>query len=219
MQSDGHKERNSQSYVSEFLSLKCAGDVLNVVSPLGPKAQKEITESMAVIRILRRITSKAAPMSFTLGDFCAGNALTSVLAVHLLPIIHARAFDSRPRSRKWKKVKRFEYTIKDICAADFDEYAKFDIFIGVHPCRNLATRIVDMYLRCSSAKYLILMPCCKGDTDLSNGFFPRLIGEKLNKYERWAYWLALRARGDVYIDEKCMSPCNAVVVAEKGVDC
>lgn len=37
-------------YLDEFLSLKCAGDVLNVCSPIA-RAEKEISEAMAVIWI------------------------------------------------------------------------------------------------------------------------------------------------------------------------
>jgi len=38
------------SYLQKFLALRCSGDVLNVVNPLGNKAEKEISESMACLR-------------------------------------------------------------------------------------------------------------------------------------------------------------------------
>ena len=198
-----------QDYVSQFLSMKCAGDVLNVTAPLGAKAIKEISESMAIIQALRPIALKH-PMEYYLHDLCAGNALTSVLAVHLLPIKHATAIDIKPRSRNWADVDRFAY-----CRADIMEWTSVgsDIIISSHPCCETATKIVDLYLNSPQAKYLIMLPCCKGRTPPN--YFPRLIQDKLTKYEQWAVWLAERAGGTIYLDKKCISPCNAVIVARK----
>ena len=198
-----------QDYVSQFLSMKCAGDVLNVVAPLGAKAAKEITESMAIIQALRPIALQR-PMEYTLADLGAGNALTSVLAVHLLPIQEAVAVDKRPRKRNWHLVKRFEYA-----ECDLDQCIQLnaDIIISVHPCCQLATQVVDIYLRSPRAKHLIMMPCCKGK--MPANYFPRLICDRLTKYERWSVWLAERAGGAIYLDKKCISPCNAVIVARK----
>ena len=198
-----------QDYVSQFLSMKCAGDVLNIVAPLGAKAAKEITESMAIIQALRPIALQH-PMEYHLHDLCAGNALTSVLAVHLLPIKYAAAIDIKPRSRNWLAVDRFTYYRSDIM-----EWTSVgsNIIISSHPCRETAIKIVDLYLNSPQVKHLIMMPCCKGH--LPANYFPRLIREKLTKYEQWSVWLAERAGGGIYLDKKCISPCNAVIVARK----
>ena len=102
------EEKIMNKYLNHFLSLKCSSDVLEVVNPLGNKAAKEITESMAVIKHIKRIAI-AEKHKYGLLDLCAGNALTSVLAVHLLPIKGAIAVDKRVRNRKWDMVKRFKY--------------------------------------------------------------------------------------------------------------
>lgn len=209
-------EWNYRGYMSEFLSLKCAGDVLNVVSPLGTKAQKEITESMAVIKALREIVLRE-PMVYSISEMGAGNALTSVLAVHLLPIIDAWAYDKKPRNRRWKSAKRFTYStipieqlleMKDPCSPTIPT-----IVIAVHPCKDLAVKVVELYLRRSTAKHLVLMPCCVGNS--SGSKLTRLVRERLSKYERWCEYLAQKAGGDVYMDMKCESPCRGVIVAHK----
>ncbi len=198
-----------QDYVSQFLSMKCAGDVLNVTAPLGARANKEITESMAIIQALRPIVLKY-PMEYTLADMGAGNALTSVLAVHLLPVKSAKAIDKRPRSRNWRLAKRFEYIERDLSQCiQIDA----DIIISSHPCCQLATQIVDIYLRSPQARHLIMIPCCKGR--IPPKYFSRLIKDRLTRYEQWAVWLAERAKGGIYLDKKCISPCNAVIVARK----
>src|SRR3972149_11311889 len=100
-------------YLKEFLNLKCAGDVLNVVSPLGRKPAKEITETMAVITRIRA-TIFENPGLYSIYDLCAGNALTSVLSAHLLPLDAIVAVDKRTRNRNWHKAKKFKYIFDDI---------------------------------------------------------------------------------------------------------
>lgn len=101
-----------KTYLDQFLSLKCAGDVLNVIAPI-QKAQKEISESMAIIHRLRSIALKN-PMKSILLDICAGNALTSVIAAHLLPFKKVIAIDIKKRIRRWDSVRRFVYWQTDI---------------------------------------------------------------------------------------------------------
>jgi hypothetical protein len=214
------KSWDYREYVSEFLSLKCAGDVLNVVAPLGTKASKEITESMAVIKVLRGITLKR-PMELKLLDLCAGNALTSVLAVHLLPVKEAFAMDKRMRKRRWHAVKRFVYIQSDL--VDFPSFIEPSVVIAVHPCKT-AVGVVDYFRKSRGAEYLVMIPCCRGGVDMNVRRFTRLELEKFGRYEQWCLYLAelCRSRGSrvkvqVYRDKKCLSPCNIMIVAQKGI--
>lgn len=210
-------------YVDEFLSLKCSGDVLNIVNPLGTKAQKEITESMAIIKWLKRIAIKE-PMKYTLYDLCAGNALTSILAVHLLPIKQAYAVDKRIRKRNWGLAKRFEYLNMDIGKADIlsNLFLPCDnnIVISVHPCSKLAERVIGIYLQ-SQTEHLILMPCCNGsvyhhkEDKKFNEEIPIGIKKKLSKYDLWCWNLARKAKGTFVVDDKVFSPKNGIVLASK----
>ena len=203
------------SYTCEFLSLKCAGDVLNIVNPMA-KAEKEITESMAIIKKLRPI-ALSAPMKYALIDLCAGNALTSVLAIHLLPFNSAIAVDKRRRNRKWDNVRRFNYKQADIYTAPYYEYAPNDtesVIIASHACGDLARKIIEIYNDYPLCKHLVMLPCCVGKFELN---MPQIFSKKLGKYLLWCHELWLSAKGHVSIakDDKCLSPCNIVITAHK----
>lgn len=210
-----------KKYLDYFLSLKCAGDVLGVVNPI-QRAEKEISESMAVIQRLRSIAIKN-PMEAVLIDLCAGNALTSVIAAHLLPFKHVIAVDIKKRKRDWDKIKRFEYWQADINKDEFarnlttklDEINRnsfLPVFISVHPCGNLAEKVISIakYFRIVKAK-LILMPCCKGQ--IKGQKIPGCFNKKLTKYDRWAWYLAEQCNGKLSFDNKVLSPCNAIIEA------
>lgn len=207
---DKKGEGKMNKYVEEFLKLKSSGDILNVCNPI-TKAEKEITESMAVIKELRSI-ALSAPMDYDLYDLCAGNALTSVIASFLLPFHTVTAIDKHKRKRKWEAVQRFRYLEQDITKSDFWK-APNSIFIGVHTCGNLAKTIINRY-NDSDAKYLILMPCCVGQIETG---LPDFFREKLGKYNIWTWELSRLVKGKVRIkhDTNIISPCNNLIIATK----
>ena len=203
------KAWSKQSYISKFLSLKSAGDILNIVNPIAHCA-KEITESMGVIKRLRNIALKE-PMKYTLYDLCAGNALTSVIAAHLLPVKNVIALDIRPRKRRWEDCKRFEYIFSDIYKLSPDFFAEDSIIIGVHSCKNLAKKIIELYNQ-SQAKHLVLMPCCEGS--LSDQY--QLVCNEMGKQFTWCLELQVACNGRMYKDQKVISPKNYIIVANKN---
>lgn len=210
-------ERMAEKYVSEFLSLRCAGDVLNVVAPLGNKAAKEITESMAIIKALKKIVLNDK-WRYVLLDMAAGNALTSVLAVHMLPVISAKAIDKRPRKRHWEQAKRFTYMQSEV--EKYTEDCRSPVIIvAVHACKDLAVRIMEVFIEMEQAEYLILMPCCVGSLPKANRLFS-FQQDKFNKYERWCLGLGGMLKGkcaevEVGRDTNCLSPCNIIITARK----
>lgn len=204
-----------RDYVSEFLSLKCAGDVMNVVSPLGHNTKKEITESMGMIHKIKEIVLKE-PMKYDILDLCAGNALTSVLSCFLLPVKVTYAVDKRPRTRRWNLAKRFNYVNEDIYRCN-EEWVcdPSKIIISVHPCKDLANQVVKIYNTSDWAKHLVLMPCCKGTPKVG---FSNFLNEKLSTYERWCLSLLASIKDskvNMYQDKKIESPCNIIITASK----
>jgi hypothetical protein len=200
-------------YLEEFFSLKCAGDVINAVTPL-TRATKEITEAMGVVRHLKSFFLQH-PMERKLVDLAAGNALTAIIAAHLLPVKQSVAVDKNPRLRAgYAKVDRFMYENMDIADLVGAEWTSDIVFSSVHPCSDLATRIVDLYLATPCAVGLVLMPCCNGHQNDKK--IPTAFRQRISKYEAWAWWLAERAKGDLFVDRNVLSPCNAIVVAKKG---
>ena len=200
--------QTANPYLSEFLSLRCAPDVLVSAFPV-KRAAKEITESMAAIKHIRGVALKE-PLKYFLYDLCAGNALTSVIAAHLLPIKGAVAIDKRQRKRNWANAKKFSYIIEDIGRLSPDFFPEDSIIVSVHACRSLAKKIVELYRR-SDASRMVLMPCCIGEFDKRYQFIADITG----KYYAWAFQLAEMADGRVHIDKNILSPSNALVVAEK----
>jgi hypothetical protein len=202
----------SNPYMQDFLSLKCTGDIINACFPIGNKAEKEITESMAVIKKLRHILLKDHLQEAYLYDLCAGNALTSVIASHLFKLKLAVAVDKRERIRRFELVKNFEYLQADIYNIEISNIKPDSIIIGVHACGELANRIIDIYNQ-SKARYLILMPCCQGTITKT---IPYAIREIIkNDYVVWAWQLTERCNGKLYFDNHCLSPKNAIITATK----
>ena len=202
-----------QSYVSEFLSLKCAGDVLNIANPV-MRVEKEISESMAIIKRLRPL-ALSAPMKYTLVDMCAGNALTSLIAIHLLPFHQAIAVDKRPRSRKWDKAKRFKYVTADIY--DATGYLPVEgefVIMSSHACGELSRRIIEIYNDNPNCKHLVMLPCCIGRY---RSTIPHVLSKKIGKYLLWCHdlWLSAHGHSTISSDDKCLSPCNVVITASK----
>ena len=203
------------SYVSEFLSMKCSGDVLNIANPV-MRVEKEISESMAIIKRLRPI-ALSAPMKYTLIDLCAGNALTSLIAIHLLPFNQAIAVDKRDRSRKWYNAHRFQYKQADIHTMPYYSYAPNDsesVIISSHACGQLSRRIVEIYNDYPLCKHLIMLPCCVSEVKSS---IPPVLAKKIGKYLMWCHelWLSAKGHSTISSDAKCLSPCNTVITAHK----
>ena len=197
-------------YLGKFLSLDCCGDILNIVTPIS-HAPKEITESMAIIERLRGEVLPN-PMKYQILDLCAGNALTSLTSVFLLPVKQAVAVDKKKRNRDYHKANRFRYVELDIFTDEtFNFIDENTIIISVHPCRGMAARVVEIYNN-SPARSLYLMPCCIGKYRIPAKQF---LCENLGKYQAWCYYLASLCNGSIEIDANCMSKANAVISAHK----
>lgn len=172
---------------------------------------------MAIIKRLRPIILKE-PKKFVLFDLCAGNALSSLIAVYLLPIINAVAIDKKIRKRNWKLVKRFEYCIRDLYK--IKSFNDTGIIVSVHPCGKLAKEIIRIFNNSPDIKKLIMMPCCIGQ--IPNNFanqmnkLPNLLKNKISKYELWCWYLANLCNGEMEQDNKVLSPRNIIITAMKG---
>src|SRR3990167_2994206 len=196
-----------KSYLNEFLSLRCAADVLESVYPI-KQAEKEISESMALVTAIRsKILS--APGFLNVIDVCAGNALTGLLIAHLLPVIEVIAIDKRQRIREgFGKVKKFSYRVQDIYDDVFWATCPSNtILVACHPCKDLAIRILDV------AKMhdwpAAILPCCISRRNLPE--WSKGIEKTSGRYIAWLAYLAQLCDGKFRIDNKCLSPCRGLV--------
>lgn len=203
-------------YLRRFLDLRSAGDILNAAAPIN-RADKEITEAWAAIRHLRPYFLDA-PMERLLIDLCAGNALTSIIAAHILPVKSAFAIDKTPRRRPGHTaVQRWAYDQGNIFSVGWNpeiELMRDAAVCAVHACGQLAIRVIELYQQWPWAKRLVLLPCCRGN--MKGHRVPAAFASRVSKYEAWAWWLSELANGELHIDENVLSPCNGVIVAEKG---
>ena len=196
-------------YVNKFYNLECSRHVKDVVLPIF-NFKKEITESWAMIKLLRKIVLKnTGKFKYDLYDLCAGNALTSVLSAFLLPVNNVYAVDHAERKRNWDDVNKFEYINEDIFNFNFDHVKNESIMIAVHPCCELATCVCDIYNRCDNIKHLLLMPCCIGSHSRKHSpLIP-------NGYYAWSLYLSNLVDGKEVIDTQCLSPKNVIIIASK----
>ena len=200
-------------YVNRFLSLRCSGDVLNVTGRLR-EPEKEISESMGIIKHLKPIVL-AEKMKYTLIDLCAGNALTSILAVHMLPVKSAIAIDRQRRGGHYDKIQRFAYVEDDIENGSY--HSESLILIAVHPCKTADT-IVKIFNDHKNLKHLIMMPCCNGSYQDIVGYGWLHEDKKVSAYDLWTLHLARNiqdARVKVVTDRKVLSPKNNIIIASR----
>jgi len=214
------------NYVDRFLNLNCAPDILNIV-PKQKKFCKEISEAMSVLERIKKIVRADKEADWCLIDFCAGNALGSLLAVFMLPLRHAIAFDKKKRGGSYGLAKRFCYIEADILGSHFEDRFQNDskhlasscenprfIFLGIHPCGNLSERIIELYNESAIIRksHLILMPCCVGNMSKADMFLQK----KMGSYFAWVYYLKTLVSGTakIYEDKYCLSPRNLIIQGE-----
>lgn len=199
-------------YINEFLGMRCAGDVINAVTPVKNFA-KEITESMAMRRLVKGIALKE-PDVYELVDLCSGNALIPVLCAYTLPLRYSYAVDRRLRDRRWGDVRRFCYVIGDVDSDLLLPTTGPVIYTACHCCGNIAYEIIDLFREDMLARHLIMMPCCEGELRTS---LPEMIAA--NRYQRWCYALYAElekfSRVRMIRDKHVDSQKNIILVAEK----
>lgn len=201
------------SYINQFLELKCSPDVLGSVYPV-IGLEKEISESMAIIKRIKKVLV-CSPDTYTVFDLCAGNCLTSSIIAHLFKVKHVYAIDKANRVRDgFSRIKNFSYTILDIVQSKSEIVnlmmkSNPCIVISSHPCCDLAQEIIKIY-KSGWGSYLVMIPCCHGRL-IEN--YPSFLSEKLSKYEMWCLDLCNMCNGNAYIDKKCLSEKNIVIVA------
>ena len=200
----------SNQYLDKFAGLKCAADVLDATRPIN-KEDKEITEAMAVVKVLRKFTLKH-PGRFTIIDLCAGNALVSVIAAHLLPVKKCIAIDIADRPRPYDRVNNFQYLQADIMTPTLPQWLCMQgssvILVATHPCSYRASRIIDVYNSTPNAVGLVMVPCC-------SGYYPekRHLEHTFGGYTSWCLWLwkQLPPNAKFKIDTHILSPKNCIL--------
>ena len=208
------KENQTKSYLLRFLNLKCSGDILNVVNPIN-NPEKEISESWSILRKIKPLIL-SEKMQYNILDLCAGNALTSIISVFVLPVKNALAIDIKVRKRHYELAQRFDYQEQNIHNEEVYNFIdRNTIIVSSHPCKH-AIRIIEIFNN-SLAKALCIIPCCNGNFNNLPGV--RFLTDKLSKYDVWSYYLGTVIDDpkilSITTDWSCLSPKNNIIYAER----
>lgn len=198
-------------YLNEFFSLRSAGDILNACGPIN-NGDKEISEAMAFKTILKSLLIEK-PMYYSVIDFCSGNALIPVISSFVLPSKRNIAIDKKRRNRKWHEIRRFSYLEENINDTErMLQIVKEQgpcILTACHACKNLAKKIINIYINSPAAINLILMPCCIGTIPKD---YKSL---ESNRYEIWNSYLLELSGGYIITDKNVLSPRNKIIIASR----
>ena len=142
------------------------------------------------------------------------NALTSITCSYLLPITRARAIDIYKPNKNHDRVRNFVYNKNNIHKDDIQQFIdKNSILISVHPCKELASSVIDIF-KISDAKFLCMMPGCRGQIKK----VPYSIQKKLGYYVSWCTDLYYRLdNASLVFENACLSPCNGIIIAKNSL--
>ncbi len=208
------------SYLNEFLNLNCSSDILDVVRPIASGSEKEISETMSIISILRDIVIKEK-YKYTILELCAGNSLPSITSSFLLPIKKSIAIDKKVPKRDYSKVLNYEYIEENIYNDnEFINLIKNEkdlILISCHPCNKLSIKTINIYNNNENIKYLILMPCCEGKIKEWSSGQLNYLKNKIGSYSTWVFYLStlIKYNTSIKIDSNCLSPKNHIIFSYK----
>jgi len=85
---------------------------------------------------------------------------------------------------------RMEYRQEDIHRTEYN-LEDNSLVMAIHPCRSLATRVVDISLENNSP--IVIVPCCVGKID---PFFAPF--ESIKKYDKWCLTVSQKLTKDGY---------------------
>lgn len=202
-------------YIESFLELNCSCDILEILKPFRSGICKEISETWSMLKRVRSLTL-TSKNKYNILDICAGNPLFSVTSAFLLPVEESVAVDKHIPDRDYSSIQNFKYLKLNIHNDSiYDIIDEYTILVSIHPCKRLATRIVDIYNK-SKAQCLFMMPCCIDRKSITTVKLKFLI-DQIGKYKTWVYHLSSLCEGkvNVSIDNKCLSIKNCIISASK----
>lgn len=128
--------------VDKFLSLRCAGDVLEVVQRKLNRPVAEIAEAMAIIDAIKPITLRE-PGRWKIAEIYSGVPLVGLISAFLLPVELVTAYSYR-RALEVESVNHFRAGQTNF-GSDFWRRLKGDdtIVVSSHPHRNVACEIAQ----------------------------------------------------------------------------
>jgi hypothetical protein len=206
------------SSVNQFLAKKCAGDVINSVTPL-KNPLKSLSTSWEVIKTIQPLTITEKG-KYEVVNFCAGNCVAAIMAAHILPVKRTWAIDSKiTKKQGFENVDRFT-TFEGMEIKDFiPRVQDNDIIIAIHPKPQECVDIIDLFNQ-TTAKVLCLVPGIPGLHMPKKINCLKKLPMPIDKYELWCLVLMnivapnhkLTMR---YYVRGINSPYNTILYAER----
>jgi hypothetical protein len=165
---------------------------------------KEITEAMAAIRAIRGIGIRPVRAY----DIGSGIGFFTQIFHTLYPDVHVYSIDNNHKM----KTKQFDWTdnvdfeLFDIYGDGFHRFLskrsqRGTIMVGIHLCRGLAPRFIELFNYIEGVDHMVLIPCCA----------------KM-EYEKWTRGLFKQISCENkswHKDKNIISPKNNVIFASK----
>lgn len=182
---------------------------------------KEISEAMAIRERIKDHLIRNP--NHVVIDLCSGKGFLSTLVALMHPKTKVIAVDLDEGADRehFKYLKNAEFIKADIMSEDVEKLIKEAgdkvILTGIHLCRELSERFIELVNKNKNVKFAVLMPCCEGN-------FPRekyqFLIDELGVYEAWCYYLKDKFDENLKVkmkrDKKVISPKNIVLTAERS---
>ncbi|AAC06716.1 methyltransferase [Aquifex aeolicus] len=182
---------------------------------------KEISEAMAVRERIKDHLIRDP--NHVVIDLCSGKGFLSTLVALMHPKTKVIAVDIDEGADRehFTYLKNAQFVKADIMSEEVEKLIKEAgdkvILTGIHLCRDLSERFIELVNNNENVKFAVLMPCCEGN-------FPRekyqFLIDELGVYEAWCYYLKDKFDENLKVkmkrDKKVISPKNIVLTAERN---
>lgn len=211
-------ERNHDrgSYMTQFLHLKCAGDVLNALGHPVQEPEREVVRAMACLRVLRAGVKSPARQVFPrmeavkplapvrLVEIGTQNAALAILAAHVLPYKEVIVFgEDTLKGPRLFDVARLSFRRGNIYEDWIEKHIHdFDtpvVLVSSHATPAQAERAIDLYDNVANVEQLVLL-LDRTEAWNGNGVRSRLLAREIGATTAWAVEKATELRADVFRD-------------------
>lgn len=212
--------------MTQFLHLKCAGDVLNALGHPVQEPEREVVRAMACLRVLRTGVRRSERNAHTnerhfatlstrengpkvlapvrLVEIGTQNAALAILAAHVLPYKEVIVFgEDTLKGPRLFDVARLSFRRGNIYEDWIEKHIHdFDtpvVLVSSHATPAQAERAIDLYDNVANVEQLVLL-LDRTEAWNGNGVRSRLLAREIGATTAWAVEKATELRADVFRD-------------------
>ena len=195
---------------------------------------RELTEALAMLDRLRRITAHTPDDSWHILDLCCGKAFFATIVGVLHPDYLVHCLDKQPPTYipHFDAVPSLAQTVRyvraDVLAAGFGErvaeliaanHGRRVVILGMHLCGQLSLRAINLLRSTPRVAALVLSPCCLPAAKDANGAPPSVYAtrEPAEQYERWCDYLEAKVADAAATCIECSREVETAMISQKNV--